>query len=39
MPAFKNKLSATEKEAVIAFFQNKWDDKIYQAWFERGGLR
>ncbi len=39
MPAFKNKLSAAEKEAVIAFFQNEWDDKIYQAWLKRGGLK
>ena len=32
MPSFKNKLSATEIDAVIAFFQSKWTDTIYKTW-------
>lgn len=39
MPAFDNKLSKAEKEAVIAYFQNFWKDEIYQAWEKRGGLK
>lgn len=39
MPAFKDKLSEDQQEAVIAFFQNKWPSQIYNAWLERGGLR
>ena len=34
MPGFKDKLSIPEKHAIIAFFQDKWPDKIYQAWSE-----
>ncbi len=32
MPAFKNVLTEEEKEAVIAFIQNLWDDEIYRKW-------
>jgi len=35
MPAFKDKLSEEEKDAVIAFFQSKWGDEIYAAWQQR----
>ncbi len=39
MPAFKDKLSEADEEAVIAFFQSKWNKKIYDAWLARGGLK
>ncbi len=39
MPAFKGKLSESEKEAVIAFFQSFWSKEIYDAWVKRGGLK
>jgi len=39
MPPFNEKLNDDEIKSVIAFFQNKWDDKIYNAWIERGGLK
>lgn len=32
MPAWKEKLSVQEIEAVIAWFQNQWPDEIYDAW-------
>jgi thiol:disulfide interchange protein DsbC len=32
MPAFAGKLSEQEIEAVIAYFQSKWPDPIYQKW-------
>lgn len=35
MPPFKNKLSESDMEAVIAFFQSKWSEEIYQLWEER----
>jgi len=35
MPAFKDKLDAKQTLDVIAFFQSKWDDKVYSAWLER----
>ncbi len=38
MPAFKDKLDAGQTLDVIAFFQSKWDDKIYAAWQERNPL-
>lgn len=37
MPGFKDKLNNQEIEALIAYFQSFWDDKIYQAWLGRGG--
>lgn len=35
MPAFGDKLSAEERDAVIAYFQSLWTDEIYQIWAER----
>lgn len=32
MPAFAGKLTEQEIEAVIAYFQSKWPDTIYQKW-------
>jgi mono/diheme cytochrome c family protein len=32
MPAFQDKLSDEEIEAVIAYFQNKWNSEIYEIW-------
>lgn len=38
MPAFKDTLHNEDIDAVIAYFQSKWDKKIYDAWLDRGGL-
>jgi mono/diheme cytochrome c family protein len=38
MPAFGDKVSRDDQKAAIAFFQSKWDDRIYDAWFQRRGL-
>lgn len=35
MPAFGDKLSNQEVLAIIAYFQSKWPDEIYQVWHER----
>ena len=35
MPAFKDKLSDQDIEAVIAYFQSKWPDKVYAGWESR----
>jgi len=35
MPAFEGVLSAEEIDSVIAFFQSKWPDDIYQRWAGR----
>lgn len=35
MPAFQEKLSEQQFETVIAYFQSKWPDNIYQAWTSR----
>ena len=32
MPGFAGKLTAQEIEAVIAYFQSKWPDPVYQKW-------
>lgn len=32
MPSFESKLSDQDIENIIAFFQSKWPDKIYQQW-------
>lgn len=39
MPPFKDKLTDEEIDSVIAYFQSKWNNKIYSAWEERGGLK
>jgi mono/diheme cytochrome c family protein len=38
MPAFDEILNNEEKLSVIAWFQHWWPDKIYQVWFQQGGL-
>lgn len=35
MPPFGDKLSEDEIRAVIAYFQSKWPDQIYQIWQQR----
>ena len=35
MPAWKDKLSDEEINAIIVWFQSKWSDEIYSAWYER----
>ncbi len=32
MPAWKDKMTDQEIDSVIAWFQSRWPDKIYQAW-------
>jgi len=32
MPGFADKLSDEEMDAVIAYFQSKWPDNVYQKW-------
>ncbi|MGC3874586.1 c-type cytochrome [Halomonas sp. GXIMD04776] len=38
MPAFEDELSDDDKKATIAYFQSKWNKRIYEAWLDRGGL-
>ncbi|SHF40062.1 Cytochrome c, mono-and diheme variants [Modicisalibacter ilicicola DSM 19980] len=38
MPGFEDQLSEDDKEASIAYFQSQWDQRIYEAWLDRGGL-
>ena len=35
MPAFEDKLTEKEKEAVMAYFMSLWPNRIYEAWEER----
>jgi thiol:disulfide interchange protein DsbC len=35
MPGFEGSLSAAEIDSIIAFFQSKWPDEIYQRWSGR----
>ncbi|MCW8963046.1 MAG: thioredoxin fold domain-containing protein [Gammaproteobacteria bacterium] len=35
MPPFEGKLSATEIDSAIAWFQSMWSDEIYTAWSKR----
>ena len=35
MPAFEGALDADQIDAVIAFFQSKWPDELYQRWAGR----
>ena len=35
MPPFKEKLSDEDMDAVIAYFQSKWPDDVYQKWAGR----
>ncbi len=36
MPSFADKLNDRQIEAVIAYFQSKWPDQIYDNWASRG---
>lgn len=38
MPGFKDKLKEEEKLALISYFQDYWDEAIYEDWLNRGGL-
>ena len=35
MPPFAERLSDPQVLAVIAYFQSKWTDELYQAWHQR----
>lgn len=35
MPAFSDKLAAQEIDAILAWVQSHWSDKIYAIWHER----
>ena len=35
MPPFKDKLDEDDIRALIAFFQSKWPDQIYEIWVQR----
>lgn len=35
MPAFKGEMSEQETSHIIAYFQSKWPDDIYQQWADR----
>lgn len=37
MPPFKDLLSIKEIDAVLAWVQTHWNDKVYQMWSERNG--
>lgn len=37
MPAFKDKLSKKEKQAVLAYIKNLWPDELYKSWSKRNG--
>ncbi len=39
MPAFKDKLSDKEKEAVVAYVTSLWSDKIYAMWAQRNQMK
>ncbi len=38
MPAFGEVLTKDDQKAAIAYFQSKWDKRIYDAWLPRSGL-
>jgi mono/diheme cytochrome c family protein len=38
MPGFADSLDKQQRQAVIAAFQDFWDDKTYSGWLRRGGL-
>jgi mono/diheme cytochrome c family protein len=35
MPAFKDKLSAKDKRAVLSYIESLWPEKTYQMWLQR----
>lgn len=39
MPPFGAVLDDAQQSAVVAYFQSRWPDPIYEAWIERGGLK
>lgn len=39
MPAWGNKLSADEIDAIIAWFQAKWPEEIYREWSKHNQIR
>lgn len=39
MPPFGDLLDDAQQSAVVAYFQSRWPDPIYEAWVERGGLK
>lgn len=38
MPGFSEKLSESEIDDAIAYFQSFWSDEIYKMWVDRNGL-
>ncbi len=38
MPPFDEVLGDEEKLAAVAYFQSFWEDEVYLAWRDRGGL-
>ncbi len=38
MPGFADILDKQQRQAVIAAFQDFWNDKTYSGWLQRGGL-
>ncbi len=34
MPAWRGKLSEKEVDAVVEWFQSRWPDQVYAAWYE-----
>ena len=38
MPGFAKALNHEQRMAVIAAFQNLWEDRTYSGWIRRGGL-
>lgn len=39
MPAFGEVLDYEQRKAVVAAFQNFWNDRTYRGWLSRGGLK
>jgi len=33
MPAFKDKLTVSQIDAILAFIQEKWPEPLYEAWY------
>jgi mono/diheme cytochrome c family protein len=39
MPSFRDKLTATQRQNVISYFQSFWSDEKYGIWIKNGGLK
>ena len=39
MPSFEKRLNEKEIDAVIAYFQEFWNEEFYNEWLKRGGLK